>query len=199
MYGKDRDGSTAVLTEIEALMQSERYKEMYDVSRSNAAITYTMTDAAKDKARAEAEAKDVKEAWLLTRPFQLVLGLHRSRSQILEYFDLQPCKVRLMRVSTRIYKACEKCIPCLCITRPPALDSSTAYASCSLRRVPAGPRAYRPQLAGRRAHALLDPQADRRGAALIRRVRATQGLPRGPTLLEPRERRAHLQVHCQGL
>ena len=42
VYGKDRDGSTAVLTEIEALMQSERYKEMYDVSRSNAAITYTL-------------------------------------------------------------------------------------------------------------------------------------------------------------
>ena len=27
-------------------------------------------------------------AWLLDRPFQIVLGLHRARSQILEYFDL---------------------------------------------------------------------------------------------------------------
>ena len=29
---------------------------------------------------------------LLDRPFQIVLGLHRARSQVIEHFDLTPCK-----------------------------------------------------------------------------------------------------------
>lgn len=92
LYGLDREASTGVLGQIEELMQSARYKDVYDVSRSNAAITYTKKAAAK----ASKEAKEAdRNAWLLDRPFQVVLGLHRARSQILEYFDLQPCKVRV--------------------------------------------------------------------------------------------------------
>ena len=29
---------------------------------------------------------------LLERPFQIILGLHRARSQMLEYFDMSPCR-----------------------------------------------------------------------------------------------------------
>jgi hypothetical protein len=33
-----------------------------------------------------------ERAFCLNRPFQVVLGMHRARSQILEYFDLSPTK-----------------------------------------------------------------------------------------------------------
>ena len=92
LYGLDHDGSAAVLRQIDELMQSEVYVGVYDVSRSNAAITYTMKDSKKASKEERAANKDV---WLLERPFQIILGLHRARSQIVEYFDLQPCKVHM--------------------------------------------------------------------------------------------------------
>ena len=85
LYGLDHDGSTAVLGQIQELMQSERYADVYDVTYSNAAITYSKKHTNEDK-----EAN--KEAWLHDRPFQIILGLHRSRSQIVEYFDISACK-----------------------------------------------------------------------------------------------------------
>jgi hypothetical protein len=113
LYGLDHDGSAAVLRQIDELMQSERYVGVYDVSRSNAAITYTKKDAKKVSKEKQSfpqlgNAAANKDAWLLDRPFQIILGLHRARSQIVEYFDLQPCKVHMppregtQRVSTEL-------------------------------------------------------------------------------------------------
>jgi len=113
LYGLDHDGSAAVLRQIDELMQSERYVGVYDVSRSNAAITYTKKDAKKVSKEEQSfpqlgNAAANKDAWLLDRPFQIILGLHRARSQIVEYFDLQPCKVHMppregtQRVSTEL-------------------------------------------------------------------------------------------------
>ncbi len=60
---------------------------MYEKAVSPAAVTYTK------KADKKADKTAGRDAWLLDRPFQVVLGLHRARSQILEYFDLAPTKV----------------------------------------------------------------------------------------------------------
>ena len=119
--GLDQDRATAVLTDVEALI-AERFEGQYEASRSPAAITYSKLTPKVKSARlrkqmeAAAERTDYHEAarlqdelkrieaeqkaqapkaqgeWLLDRPFQVVLGLHRARSQILEYFDLAPCK-----------------------------------------------------------------------------------------------------------
>ena len=56
------------------------------MSQTTAAITYSKKDKKSEKKGAP------KDQWLLDRSFQIVLGLHRSRSQILEYFDLAPTK-----------------------------------------------------------------------------------------------------------
>lgn len=83
-YGVDQASASAVLNDIDALLE-ESFNGLYDMSRSPAALTYTM----KKEAKGQSTEKD---SWLLERPFQVVLGLHRSRSQIVEYFDLAPSK-----------------------------------------------------------------------------------------------------------
>ena len=82
LYGLDQEASQKVLGQIEAEM-AENFKGEYAITRSPAAVTFT-----------KKKQDDGKGGFLLDRPFQVVLGMHRARSQILEYFDLTPCKVR---------------------------------------------------------------------------------------------------------
>jgi len=84
LYGLDQEASQKVLGQIEAEM-AENFQDEYAITRSPAAVTFTKNKQDEDEG---------KGASLLDRPFQVVLGMHRARSQILEYFDLTPCKVR---------------------------------------------------------------------------------------------------------
>jgi len=101
IYGLDQDGSSAVMQAIETLVASEFMDShsvaKYDVTRSPAAITFTLKDQAKESlVSCEGNCVDHCERRRLfttQRSFQVILGLHRSRSQILEYFDLAPTKV----------------------------------------------------------------------------------------------------------
>jgi len=82
LYGLDHDASTAALRQIDAHI-AEDYKGDYERESSPAAVTFTK------KKHDDTSSIDDRQR---NRPFQIILGLHRSRSQILEYFDLAPCK-----------------------------------------------------------------------------------------------------------
>lgn len=82
LYGLDRDASVDALRQIDAHI-AENYEGDYERTSSAAAVTFTK------KKHDAASSIDEKQR---NRPFQIILGLHRSRSQILEYFDLAPCK-----------------------------------------------------------------------------------------------------------
>ena len=90
----------------------EMEEGMYKKTSSVAALTFTWTGKLrkgtvekkkkknqKPPTAAECEADETESraknrtTFLHNRPFQIILGLHRARSQILEYFDLAPCKV----------------------------------------------------------------------------------------------------------
>ena len=86
LYGLGKEASSAALADIEAFVEGGEYADVYDKSISPAAVTYTKKGALKPYSGST-------DAWLLDRPFQIVLGLHRARSQVLEYFDLAPTKV----------------------------------------------------------------------------------------------------------
>ena len=82
LYGLDHDASADALRQIDAHI-AENYEGDYERTSSAAAVTFTK------KKHDAASSIDEKQR---NRPFQIILGLHRSRSQILEYFDLAPCK-----------------------------------------------------------------------------------------------------------
>ena len=84
VHGLDQEQSSALLVDIEEFIQ-KGYK--YTITKSLAAVTFTNNeDHSKDK------YGNINEKNLLDRPFQIVLGLHRARSQVIEHFDLTPCK-----------------------------------------------------------------------------------------------------------
>jgi hypothetical protein len=89
VYGMQQDGCTAVLGEIEELIARDFAGE-YSVTRSPAAVTFTKMCEEPLPTGADRAARE--RAFCLNRPFQVVLGMHRARSQILEYFDLSPTK-----------------------------------------------------------------------------------------------------------
>jgi len=82
LYGLDHDASADALRQIDAHI-AENYEGEYERTSSVAAVTFTK------KKHDATSSIDEKQR---NRPFQIILGLHRSRSQILEYFDLAPCK-----------------------------------------------------------------------------------------------------------
>jgi hypothetical protein len=85
VHGLDQEQSSALLVDIEDFIQKE-YK-YYTITKSLAAVTFTNNeDNSKDK------YGNINGNNLLDRPFQIVLGLHRARSQVIEHFDLTPCK-----------------------------------------------------------------------------------------------------------
>ena len=89
VYGLDKGESEEVLRQIEAQVETEFAGE-YELSRSPAAVTYTLK-----KAPPPYLGDDHEERWKRkgqSCAFQIVLGIHRARSQIVEYFDLAPCK-----------------------------------------------------------------------------------------------------------
>ena len=96
IYGLDQDGSSAVMQAIETLVASEFMDSdsvaKYGVTRSPAAITFTLKDQAKES-HVGKEGAERRRLFTTQRSFQVILGLHRARSQILEYFDLAPTKV----------------------------------------------------------------------------------------------------------
>ena len=76
VHSLEQTESSNLLKDIEKFVD-EKYKDEYVITSTLAAITFTQTQ---------------KKSGLLNRPFQVVLALHRSRAQILEYFDLAPAK-----------------------------------------------------------------------------------------------------------
>jgi hypothetical protein len=89
VYGLDQAGSQEVLRSV-ALIMEQDYKGQYTLSESPAAVTYTKKD--RSDPPSEAPLNDRIAHRQRNRPFQIVLGMHRARSQILEYFDLAPTK-----------------------------------------------------------------------------------------------------------
>ena len=66
VYGLEQNDSAQVLLQTKALIETD-FADQYDVSRSPAAVTFTKKDS-------DGASRD--------RPFQVVLGMHRARSQI---------------------------------------------------------------------------------------------------------------------
>jgi hypothetical protein len=97
VYGLDQNASSKLLHEVEELV-FKTCQETYEKTSSVAAITFTKKKEKK------------KNNVLQDRPFQIVLGLHRARSQILEYFDLAPCKV-LARIDALTGKLVVEALP----------------------------------------------------------------------------------------
>jgi len=81
VYGLDQNESISLVEQCEALVEQSKHGT-FKKTASVAAITFTKLNP---------EANTQMER-LQNRPFQIILGLHRSRSQILEYFDMAPCK-----------------------------------------------------------------------------------------------------------
>ena len=78
VHSLQQNESSTLLGAIEKFVDN-KYKDEYIVSTTNAAVTFTPTHQERRS--------------LLHRPFQIVLGLHRCRAQVLEYFDFAPTKV----------------------------------------------------------------------------------------------------------
>jgi hypothetical protein len=79
VHGLSRTASDSLLHKIDAHVMSAT--GAYSKSASRVAVTYNRLK--------ECEASENK---LHDRPFQIVLGVHRARSHVIENFDLAPCK-----------------------------------------------------------------------------------------------------------
>ena len=77
VHSLEQTESSNLLKDIEKFVD-DKYKDEYVISSTLAAITFTQTQK--------------ESSGLLNRPFQVVLALHRSRAQVLEYFDIAPAK-----------------------------------------------------------------------------------------------------------
>ncbi len=87
VFGLSAADSAMVLADIEAYIKANHAGE-YVTSRSSATVTFGRV---RQPGTARQSAVEVRAA-AASRPFQVILGTHRVRSQILEYFDVAPTK-----------------------------------------------------------------------------------------------------------